>query len=133
MKIYKNSIWSFVEDKPVSAEHDGLVVVSDGELSKDTLCELLRSHDRVVTPTLVHDNDGSYDRQSGQAVECDGHENQLVRVRYGIYPTREAAIAAGWVDAEYGLGFTSPGDTKQVQGWIPLVERWRQDYFYSEC
>jgi hypothetical protein len=45
---------------------------------------------------------------------------ELVRVRYAVYPTREAALAAGYPDAEHGTWQTSPASVRCVEGWIAL-------------
>jgi hypothetical protein len=45
---------------------------------------------------------------------------ELVRVRFAVYPTREAAVAAGYPDAEYGTWQTSPASPRCVEGWIAL-------------
>jgi len=37
-----------------------------------------------------------------------------------VYPTREAAIAAGWDDAEHGH-WIQPGETTGRHGWIGLT------------
>jgi len=68
MQVFKNSIWSFNQDKPIAAEHEGSVVVLNGEPDAATLSELLESHDRVVTPSRVHDVGGAYDRTTGESV-----------------------------------------------------------------
>jgi dTDP-4-amino-4,6-dideoxygalactose transaminase len=68
MQVFRNSIWSFNQDKPIPAEHEGSVVLLDSEPLADEIVDLLESHDRVVTPTAVHDIGGAYDRQSGDAL-----------------------------------------------------------------
>lgn len=45
-----------------------------------------------------------------------------VRQQYSVYPTREAALADGWPDAEYGTWAISPRSTSLVEGWIALDE-----------
>ncbi len=45
---------------------------------------------------------------------------RLIRVQYAVYPTREAALAAGWPDAEYGTWQASPSSTRCVDGWIAM-------------
>lgn len=45
---------------------------------------------------------------------------KLIRVQFKIYSTGEAAMAAGWPDAEWGTWQTSPGDTSLSEGWIAL-------------
>ncbi len=47
-------------------------------------------------------------------------ERGMIRVQFVIFPTREAAIAAGWLDAEFGTWQKSPGSTEMVDGWIAL-------------
>lgn len=49
----------------------------------------------------------------------EGRE-QLIRVPYVIFSSREAAREAGWPDAEFGVWQTSPGGTACVEGWIAL-------------
>jgi hypothetical protein len=68
MQVFNNSIWSFNQDKPIQADHDGSVVVFDSEPSADEISTMLESHDRVVTPSSVHDRDGAYDRKSGESL-----------------------------------------------------------------
>lgn len=48
-----------------------------------------------------------------------GDKQRLYRVRDAVYPTREAAIAEGWDDAEYGLWCTRDGNLWRT-GWIAL-------------
>jgi hypothetical protein len=46
---------------------------------------------------------------------------RLVRQRDRVYDTREAAILAGWPDAEFGFWIPANGDASQGQeGWIAL-------------
>lgn len=48
-------------------------------------------------------------------------EIRWIRVRDYVYPTREAAIAAGWDDAEFGFWVPANGDqSKGREGWIAL-------------
>jgi hypothetical protein len=47
-------------------------------------------------------------------------DNNMIRVRYAVYPTREAALAGGWPDAEYGVWQLRPSSTECVEGWIAL-------------
>lgn len=68
MQVFKNSIWSFDDDKPISAEHDGSVAVLDNDPPSAEILRLLELHDRVVTPTTVHDDGGAYDRKSGESL-----------------------------------------------------------------
>ncbi len=45
----------------------------------------------------------------------------LIRVQYKVYDTREAALTAGFPDAEFGVWGTSPLFPKQrSEGWIAL-------------
>ena len=67
-RIFKNSIWSFDQDKPITAEHDGSVVVLDHKPSTEKIAMLLASHDRVATPSSVHDRGGAYDRRTGESL-----------------------------------------------------------------
>ena len=50
-------------------------------------------------------------------------EETLVRVQYAVYPTREAALAAGYPDAELGTWQSRPSSAKCVEGWIALDYR----------
>jgi len=49
--------------------------------------------------------------------------DDLVRVQFAVYPTREAAITAGYPDAEWGTWQERPSSTKCVEGWIALDYR----------
>ena len=45
----------------------------------------------------------------------------MYRQRDQVYESREAALADGWPDAEFGWWVPSNGDlTKAVEGWIAL-------------
>jgi hypothetical protein len=44
----------------------------------------------------------------------------LIRVQFAVYPSREAALAAGYPDAEYGTWQRRPSSTECVDGWIAL-------------
>ena len=68
MQVFENSVWSFSEDRPISAFHCGSVVVLDYEPPAKNVATLLELHDRVVTPSVVHDTGGAYDRQSGESL-----------------------------------------------------------------
>jgi hypothetical protein len=47
--------------------------------------------------------------------------SNLIRVRDQIYDSREAAVAAGWDDAEYGYWIPSDCDISRGRnGWIAL-------------
>lgn len=46
--------------------------------------------------------------------------DRLLRVQYRVYETREAALAAGYPDAEFGTWQTSPRSTRLREGWIAL-------------
>lgn len=48
------------------------------------------------------------------------NEKRLVRVQYAVYDSKEAALADGWVDAEYGCWQSEPSSPKLVRGWIAL-------------
>lgn len=45
----------------------------------------------------------------------------MYRIQFSIYPTREAAMADGWEDAEFGYWQVAAGSTKIVEGWIALT------------
>lgn len=45
---------------------------------------------------------------------------RLIRVQYAVYQTKEAALADGWPDAEYGCWQLAPWSPKLVRGWIAL-------------
>jgi hypothetical protein len=45
-------------------------------------------------------------------------EPKLYRTRF-VFPTREAAVAAGWADAEYGVWY-SRDLARQTEGWLAL-------------
>ena len=45
----------------------------------------------------------------------------LTRVQYQVYPSFDAAIAAGYSDAEFGNWQASPASTELVEGWIALT------------
>jgi hypothetical protein len=47
-------------------------------------------------------------------------ESTLVRIQYAVYATREATLAAGWLDTEWGTWQVSPSSTECVEGWIAL-------------
>lgn len=68
MQVFNNSIWSFDDDCPLPAEHDGSVVVLDCDPPSVEILRLLKLHDRVVTPTTIHDDGGAYDRKSGESL-----------------------------------------------------------------
>lgn len=51
-----------------------------------------------------------------------GPHPRIVRCAGAIFETREAAIAAGFVDAEQGRWQVAPGATDLVDGWIGLAE-----------
>jgi hypothetical protein len=53
------------------------------------------------------------------------YATQLVRVQFAVYPTREAALAAGYPDAEYGTWQKSPSACQCVEGWIALDRSWK--------
>lgn len=45
----------------------------------------------------------------------------LIRVQYRIFDSRQAALAAGYPDAEWGESWQiSPGSTEMRPGWIAL-------------
>lgn len=47
-------------------------------------------------------------------------EQRVVRVQYAVFPSREAAIQAGFLDAEFGTWQPYAGSSKLVEGWIAL-------------
>jgi hypothetical protein len=57
-------------------------------------------------------------RQAEEAEEAD-----LIRVPHAIYQSREAAIAAGWPDAEEGVWQAHCWSPELVRGWIALDYR----------
>lgn len=46
---------------------------------------------------------------------------EIVRVQYAVFASKDEAIAAGYVDAEYGYWQQSPGGEIK-EGWIGLEE-----------
>jgi len=44
----------------------------------------------------------------------------MERVRYSVYASKEAALADGWPDAEYGVWQRTPASPELIAGWIAL-------------
>ena len=45
----------------------------------------------------------------------------MIRVQFQVFSSFEAAIAAGYPDAEFGIWQVSPASTVLVEGWIALA------------
>jgi hypothetical protein len=55
------------------------------------------------------------------AVSCSAEgQTGVCRVQFAVYATREAALAAGWPDAEEGTWQLRPSSAECVEGWIAL-------------
>ena len=47
--------------------------------------------------------------------------SNLIRGQYQVFPSFEAATAAGYPGAEFGNWQASPASTELVEGWIALT------------
>ena len=49
-------------------------------------------------------------------------QTRMFRVQYAVFPTRQAALDAGWPDAQFGSWQVSPASSETRQGWIALTD-----------